>query len=100
MCRRRDSPRHSPVPPPPGGVDTVDSANAFGKLWQSSHWVRIILGVSMNKLAIVLAAIAALFLAAAPLTSAVAADKKLWEGFMDEMKKAREGAMAKPAAKK
>jgi hypothetical protein len=54
----------------------------------------------MNKLAIVLAAIAALFLAAAPLSSAVAADKTLWQGLMDEMKKAREGAMAKPAAKK
>lgn len=58
------------------------------------------LGVPMKKFAIVFAAIAALFLAAAPLTSAVAANKKLSEGFMEEMKKAHEGVMARWSAKK
>jgi type IV secretory pathway VirB2 component (pilin) len=38
----------------------------------------------MNKLAIVLAAAAVLFVAAAP--SADAANKKLWEGFMEDVK--------------
>lgn len=55
----------------------------------------------MNRIAIVLAAAAALFLAAAPLTSAVAANKKLFsEGLMEELKKAREGVAARMAAKK
>jgi hypothetical protein len=38
----------------------------------------------MKKLAIVLAAAAVLFVAAAP--SADAADKKLWEGWMEDVK--------------
>jgi hypothetical protein len=53
------------------------------------------LGVPMKKLAIVLAAAAALTLTAAPLTSAVAADKKLWEGWMEDVKKLQSDIAAK-----
>lgn len=48
----------------------------------------------MKKLAIAFAAAAALVLVAAPLTQAVAKDKKLWEGFMEEMQKAASGTTA------
>ena len=54
----------------------------------------------MKKLAIVLAATAALVLAAAPLTSAVAATKKLWEGWMDDVKTLQADIAATSAAKK
>lgn len=49
----------------------------------------------MKRLAIVFAAAAALMLAAAPLTSAVAADKKLWEGWMQDVKKLQSDISAK-----
>jgi hypothetical protein len=52
----------------------------------------------MKKLAIVLAAAAVLFVAAAP--SADAANKKLWEGWMEDMKKAREAVVARWSVKK
>lgn len=58
------------------------------------------MGVPMKKLAIVFAATAALFLAAAPLTSAVAANKTLWQGWMDDVKKLQSDIAAKSAAKK
>jgi hypothetical protein len=49
----------------------------------------------MKKLAIAFAAAAALVLVAAPLTQAVAKDKKLWEGFMEEMQKLSGATAAK-----
>ena len=52
----------------------------------------------MKKLAIVLAAAAVLFVAAAP--SADAADKKLWEGWMEDVKKLQSDISGKMAAKK
>jgi hypothetical protein len=52
----------------------------------------------MKKLGIALAAAAAIVLAAAPMTQAVS--KTLWEGWMEEVQKARTGATAPAAAKK
>jgi hypothetical protein len=54
----------------------------------------------MKKLAIVLAASAVLFTAAAPLTSAFAANKTLWQGWMEDVKKVHSDMAAKMAAKK
>ena len=51
------------------------------------------MGVFMKKLGIVLAALAVIVIAAAP--AAQANSKKLWEGFVEELQKARTGAMAK-----
>jgi hypothetical protein len=45
----------------------------------------------MRKLALVFAAAAALAIVAGPLTQAVAADKKLWEGWIEELQKAAQG---------
>ena len=64
----------------------VDSAFAYGKTFA-------LLGVFMKKLGIVLAALAVIVIAAAP--AAQANSKKLWEGFVEELQKARTGAMAK-----
>ena len=61
------------------------------------------LGVPMKKLAIVLAALAVIGVAMSPafVAPVQAQDKKLWQGFMEEMQKARAGATAPaPAAKK
>jgi hypothetical protein len=54
----------------------------------------------MKKFAILLAATAVLFVAAAPLTNAVAKDKKLWEGWMEDVKKVHSDISGKMAAKK
>ena len=54
------------------------------------------MGVFMKKLGIALAAAAVIVLAAAPVTQAVS--KTLWEGWMEEVQKARAGVMAPAAA--
>jgi hypothetical protein len=60
----------------------------------------MILGESMKKLGIAFAAAAALILAAAPLTSAFAANKTLWGGWMEDVKKLQSDISGKMAAKK
>jgi cytochrome c oxidase assembly factor CtaG len=67
----------------------------MARISQSSRRVGTHLGVYMKKLAIAFAAAAALTVAAAPLTDALAANKKLWEGWVEEMKKAAEGMKKK-----
>jgi hypothetical protein len=52
----------------------------------------------MKKLGIALAAVAVIVLAAAP--AAQAQSKKLWDGFVEELQKARTGAVAPAPAKK
>jgi hypothetical protein len=52
----------------------------------------------MKKIGIALAAAAVIVLAAAPMSPAQS--KKLWEGFVEELQKARAGATAPAPAKK
>lgn len=49
----------------------------------------------MKKLAIVFAAAAAFVLLAAPLSQATAQKKKLWEGWVEEVKKAHDNVVAR-----
>lgn len=49
----------------------------------------------MKKLALAFAAAAALVIVAAPLTQATAANKKLWEGWWDDVKKVQADIAAK-----
>jgi hypothetical protein len=74
---------------------------------QSSRDVRIILGEVMKKLAFAFAVGALLVLVAGPVTNANAQNKKLWEGWIEELQKARgnvvmvgQPAPAAPAKKK
>jgi hypothetical protein len=54
----------------------------------------------MKKLAIAFAAAAALVIVAAPLSQAVAKNKTLWQGWVEEVQKAAQGAKAAHAKKK
>ncbi|MCC6946723.1 MAG: hypothetical protein IT539_03065 [Bradyrhizobiaceae bacterium] len=49
----------------------------------------------MRKLALVFAVAVTFGIVATPFVQAVAADKKLWEGWIEEVKKAAEGAKKK-----
>jgi hypothetical protein len=97
------APRHVPAFVCPAALVIeipLTPATPMATFFQSSRSVEIILGESMKKFAIVLAAVAALVVVAAPLTSAFAANKTLWGGWMEDVKKLQSDIAAKAKAKK
>lgn len=78
--------------------DAVDSVSAYGKNFALLTQGEDHKGAFMKKLAIAFAAAAALVIIAAPLSQANANNKKLWQGWVEEVQKAVSGAKA-PAKK-